>query len=92
MARWRAAVILHYHEISLKGGTRPMFLQGRALCVSVSGRLGLELRSVWLGGMRILDRIEQNEFDVFRRRPVITSADKLKILLGAARKMAFRRY
>ena len=27
MARWRAAVILHYHEISLKGGTRPMFLR-----------------------------------------------------------------
>jgi thiamine biosynthesis protein ThiI len=27
VARWRAAVILHYHEISLKGGTRPMFLR-----------------------------------------------------------------
>jgi phytoene synthase len=70
---------------------RAMFKQGKPLCLSVSGRLGLELRSVWLGGMRILDRIEKNGFDVFQRRPVITSTDKLKILLGAANKRAFRR-
>lgn len=71
---------------------RAMFSRGKPLCVSVSGRLGLELRSVWLGGVCILDRVEQNGFDVFRRRPVITSSDKLKILLVAASKTAFRRY
>jgi phytoene synthase len=71
---------------------RAMFKRGNPLCVSVSGRLGLELRSVWLGGMRILDRIEKNGFDVLGRRPVITSTDKLKILLGAVSKRAFRRY
>ena len=71
---------------------RAMFNQGKPLCVSVSGRLGLELRSVWLGGTRILNRVEQNAFDVFAHRPVITSIDKLKILLGAASKRAFRRY
>jgi squalene synthase HpnC len=71
---------------------RAMFSHGKPLCVSVSGRLGLELRSVWLGGICILDRVEQNGYDVFKRRPVITSSDKLKILLVAASKMAFRRY
>lgn len=71
---------------------RAMFMRGKPLCVSVGGRLGLELRSVWLGGMRILDRVEQNGFDVFARRPVITAADKLTILLGAASKRAFQRY
>lgn len=71
---------------------RAMFARGKPLCTSVSGRFGLELRSVWLGGMRILDRIEQNGFDVFTGRPVITSTDKLKILLMAASKSAFRRY
>jgi hydroxysqualene synthase len=71
---------------------RAMFLRGKPLCVSVSGRLGTELRAVWLGGMRILDRIEQNGYDVFAQRPVITSTDKLRILLGAASKRAFRRY
>lgn len=71
---------------------RSMFSQGKPLCVSVSGRLGLELRSVWLGGMCILDRVAQNEYDVFARRPVIRSSDKLRILLVAASKMAFRRF
>ena len=71
---------------------RAMFLSGKPLCVSVSGRLGLELRSVWLGGMRILDRVQQNGFDVFARRPVISATDKLKILLVAVSKGAFRRY
>ena len=71
---------------------RQMFARGKPLCTSVSGRLGLELRSVWLGGMRILDHIEQNGYDVFSGKPVITSTDKLKILLGAASKRAFRRY
>ena len=69
-----------------------MFARGKPLCTSVSGRLGLELRSVWLGGMRILDRVEMNGWDVFADRPVITSTDKLKILLVAANKRAFRRY
>jgi phytoene/squalene synthetase len=70
---------------------RELFERGKPLCVSVSGRLGLELRAVWLGGTRILDLIEQNNYDVFTRRPVITSADKLRILGLAARKGAFRR-
>jgi squalene synthase HpnC len=71
---------------------RAMFERGKPLCTLVNGRLGLELRSVWLGGMRILDRIEHNDYDVFARRPVITSTDKLRILLVAASKRAFRRY
>jgi squalene synthase HpnC len=70
---------------------REMFIRGKPLCTSVSGRLGLELRSVWLGGMRILERIEENGYDVFKHRPVISSSDKIKILLGAVSKEAFRR-
>ena len=71
---------------------RALFDRGKPLCTSVSGRLGLELRSVWLGGVRILERIEEIGYDVFANRPVITSRDKLKILLVAASKRSFRRY
>ena len=71
---------------------RALFDRGKPLCTSVSGRLGLELRSVWLGGVRILERIEEIGYDVFANRPVITSRDKLKILLVAANKRSFRRY
>jgi hydroxysqualene synthase len=72
--------------------TREMFERGKPLCTAVSGRLGLELRAVWSGGMRILERIELNDYDVFSRRPVITATDKLRILFLAASKTAFRRY
>lgn len=69
-----------------------MFIAGKPLCTSVSGRLGLELRVVWLGGVRILERIKQNGYDVFAQRPVITATDKLKILFAAANTRAFQRY
>lgn len=72
--------------------TRELFQSGKPLCTAVSGRLGLELRTVWLGGVRILERLEQNGYDVFAQRPVVTSLDKLRILSIAASKAAFRRY
>jgi tRNA uracil 4-sulfurtransferase len=56
MTRFRAAVIVHYHEISLKGGTRPLFLRhlaqnleravsdlGRARLRQLTGRIVLDL-------------------------------------------------
>lgn len=70
---------------------RGLFARGKPLCTSVGGRLGLELRAVWLGGALILDRIEQNGYDVFTRRPVIRTGDKLKILFRASRKGTFSR-
>jgi thiamine biosynthesis protein ThiI len=56
VGRTRAAVVVHYHEISLKGGTRPMFLRhlarnleratsdvGPARVRQLTGRIVLEL-------------------------------------------------
>jgi hydroxysqualene synthase len=71
---------------------RELFARGKPLCLVAKGRLGLELRAVWLGGFSILDRLEASAYDVFTSRPVITSTDKFRILLGAASKEAFRRY
>jgi squalene synthase HpnC len=59
---------------------RQLMVSGKPLCAAVNGRLALELRAIWLGGMKILERIQENEYDVFLRRPTITSADKLGIL------------
>ena len=39
--------------------TRALYEAGRPLCDALSGRLRLELRATWLGGMRILNRIER---------------------------------
>jgi squalene synthase HpnC len=38
--------------------TRQLFATGRPLCNAVSGRLRYELRATWLGGTRILDRVD----------------------------------
>jgi squalene synthase HpnC len=49
--------------------TRNLFEWGRFVCETVTGRLGFELRATWLGGTRILDRLEHAGFDVFTARP-----------------------
>jgi len=46
--------------------TRRLFEEGRAVCDGLGGRLRYELRLTWLGGVRILDRLEQKGFDVSR--------------------------
>jgi squalene synthase HpnC len=63
--------------------TRELFARGRAVCDGVPGRLRWELRLTWLGGSRILDRLERTEFDVFASRPSLSAAD-LPLLLWRA--------
>lgn len=60
--------------------TRDLFKKGQPLCSSVGKRLSFELRAVWSGGMKILDKIERNRYDIFNNRPVITTMDKIKIV------------
>ena len=63
--------------------TRELFRGGRAVCDGVGGRLRCELRITWLGGVRILDRLERNNFDVFASRPELTMADVPSLLWNA---------
>jgi len=62
--------------------TRTLFDTGRDVCDGVSGRLRYELRATWLGGSRILDRLERSGFDVFTARPKLGTADALVIAFG----------
>jgi squalene synthase HpnC len=64
--------------------TRLFFAAGRPVCDGVGGRLRVELRLTWLGGLRILDRLESAHFDVFRSRPAIGARDALPLLWRAA--------
>jgi squalene synthase HpnC len=57
------------------------FDRGRPLPGRVGGRLGAELRCIWLGGTRILRRIRAVDYDVFRRRPRLSLRDKAAIVL-----------
>jgi phytoene synthase len=75
---WRAVL----SEMAAR--TRRLFAEGRPVCDGVSGRLGYELRLTWLGGMRILDRLERGGFDVFTARPALRPSDVPALLWGAA--------
>ncbi len=55
--------------------TRALFDEGLPLCDAVRGRLKYELRATWLGGTRILDRLERSEYDMIHRRPSLGLAD-----------------
>ncbi len=61
--------------------THEIFNRGRMLPKLVSGRLAIELRLTWLGGMRILERIEEQGFDTLRSKPMITSLDKIRLIV-----------
>ena len=65
------------------GFTRQRFAEGRAVCDGVRGRLRAELRFTWLGGSRILERVERGRFALLHRRPVVGAAD-LPVLLWRA--------
>jgi len=54
---------------------RALMLDGAPLGRDLPGRIGFELRMVIAGGLRILDKIEAIDFDVFGRRPVLQTQD-----------------
>jgi hydroxysqualene synthase len=55
--------------------TRALFDAGRPLCDAVRGRLRYELRATWLGGVRILERVERSKLDAIDKRPVLGVLD-----------------
>ncbi len=60
--------------------TRQMFLEGKPLLSEVGKDLRSELRLTWNGGMRILRKIEQADYNVLASRPTISVLDKLLLL------------
>jgi squalene synthase HpnC len=63
--------------------TRALFQRGRPVCDGVRGRLRVELRLTWLGGVRVLDRVERHRAELLDYRPKLTIAD-VPILLWRA--------
>jgi len=59
--------------------TRALMLSGSPLARRLPGRIGLELRAVVQGGLRILEKIEHNPKRVYHNRPTLTKWDWLVI-------------
>ena len=60
--------------------TRVLFDRGREVCDAVPGRLRYELRATWLGGTRILGKLEASRFDPYAERPKLSWTDAPGIL------------
>jgi len=67
--RWRALMRFEVER------ARAMMLAGAPLALRLPGRIGWELRLVVQGGLRILERIEAADYDVFARRPTLGPVD-----------------
>lgn len=64
---------------------RAMIHAGAPLALRLPGRIGWELRLVIQGGLRILERIEEVDYDVFNRRPQLGKGDWMRLAWRAIR-------
>ena len=63
---------------------RAMMLSGAPLGSILTGRIGLEMRMIIAGGLRILDKLEAADYDMFNRRPVLRPFDWVIMLSKSA--------
>ena len=55
----------------------------------VDRRLAIDLDLFSRGGMRVLDKIEQQGYDVLAARPAISKMERVGLLLGSVARVAF---
>jgi squalene synthase HpnC len=60
------------------------FENGRLVCDGVAGRLRVELRFTWLGGSRILERVDRGREQLLDVRPALGAGDVPLLLWRAA--------
>jgi len=62
---------------------RGLFLEGLPLVKTVDRRLGFDLELFSRGGMRVLEKIEQQNYNVLARRPAISKFERVQLLVGS---------
>ena len=70
---------------------RALFLKGMPLADQVDRRLAIDLELFSRGGMRVLDKIEQQDYNVLAARPAISKMERVGLLLGVLTRRAFSR-
>ena len=73
------------------GTARGLFLQGLPLARTVARRLALDIDLFSRGGLRVLDKIEQQGYDVLRARPAISKTERVALLVQSLARVAFLR-
>jgi squalene synthase HpnC len=70
---------------------RGLFDAGLPLIDQVDRRLAIDLELFSRGGMKVLEKIERQDYNVLAARPAISKIERVAILLGAIRRRAFSR-
>ena len=66
---------------------RRLFRSGLKLVDTLDGRLKLDVALFSLSGLKVLDAIERQSYDVLSRRPTLSSGTKLGLMLGTILKL-----
>jgi len=75
---WRALMKLQVDR------ARVMMVSGKPLGSILTGRIGLEMRMIIAGGLRILSKLENAQYDMFRHRPELKPLDWVIMLARSA--------
>jgi squalene synthase HpnC len=70
---------------------RGLFLEGAPLARMLSPRLSLDIDLFNRGGMRVLEKIERQGYDVLAARPAISKVERAGLLLRSLMRLAARR-
>jgi phytoene/squalene synthetase len=71
------------------GKAHELFLKGLPLAGMVDRRLAIDLDLFSRGGMRVLEKIRQQGFDVLGQRPAVTKLERVGLLLGSVARVTF---
>ena len=66
---------------------RDLFLKGMKLVDTIDGRIKLDIALFSLGGIKVLDAIERQGYDVLSRRPALSKLAKVRLMLGTILKL-----
>ncbi len=69
------------------GRARELFVSGLKLVDTLEGSLKLDVALFTLGGMKVLEAIEKQGYDVLSRRPALSRATKLAIMFRSTLKL-----
>lgn len=77
--------------IEIVDRARQLFLEGLPLARTVNRRLSIDLDLFSRGGMQVLKKIEQQNYDVLARRPAISKLERVGLLLASVARMTLVR-
>jgi squalene synthase HpnC len=77
--------------IEIVDRARNLFLEGLPLARMVDRRLAIDLDLFSRGGLHVLKKIEQQNYDVLARRPAISKLERVGLLLASVARMTIGR-